>query len=235
MSKTLVIDPGHGGIDPGAVGSGLLEKELNLEIAKMIANRLQQYDVKIHLTREDDIYLSLLERAGIANRLNADYFVSVHINAGGGTGFESYVHTTENPQTTELRRVVHNSVMDFLSTKGIRDRGLKSANFAVLRETNMPAVLLENLFIDNPSDAVYLKDAEFKTELAHAAAAGIAKALNLQKNEQGSSVAWNPSAEVAQLKNSGLIANDHPPNNYVTWGEFAAVMNRLIKRLEKTD
>lgn len=226
--KIIVIDPGHGGNDPGAVGSGLIEKELSLDIAQKIVDELSQYHVEVHLTRNADQSLSLSQRAKFANNLNADFFLSVHINAGGGSGFESYVHTTENPNTVELRRIIHHQIIDYLSSRGIINRGLKSANFAVLRETVMPAVLLEYLFIDHPQDAAMLKDQGFHNLLALATAAGLAKALGLALKE-GRSKDYNPNAEINKLKEAGLIDSPHLASDPITWGEFATVINRLLK------
>lgn len=228
--KIIVIDPGHGGSDPGAMGNGLVEKTLNLAIAKKVVNYLEHYDADIHLTRSDDRYLSLNERSDFANRLNADYFLSVHINAGGGTGFESYVHTSENPGTVELRRIIHNHIMDYLSPRGIRDRGLKSANFAVLRQTVMPAMLMECLFIDNPNDAKILKDEGFLNIFAKATAEGVAKALALSPKGQ---VDYDPMAEIEKLSRAGLINSPHLPSDLLTWGEFATVINRLLEKIKK--
>ncbi|MTI81284.1 MAG: N-acetylmuramoyl-L-alanine amidase [Firmicutes bacterium] len=228
--KTIVIDPGHGGKDPGAVANGLIEKEINLDIAQKVGRSLKDYEAEVHLTRNDDSFVSLTDRANMANQLNADYFVSIHVNAGGGSGFESYIHTTENPGTAELRRIVHNRIMDFLSNKGIRDRGTKSANFSVLRNTIMPAVLLENLFIDNPSEAELLKDEIFRSNLALSITAGVAKALSLNKQQDDSSPSYDP---VLALKETGLIKNYHQPDSNVTWWEFAVVMNRLLERIKK--
>lgn len=233
MSKIIVIDPGHGGRDPGAVGNNLQEKDLTLDISLHIAQQLQSYDVEVHLTRSDDIYLSLSDRVVFANNLKADLFYSVHINAGGGTGFESYVHTTQRPVTVEYQRVIHHKIMDYLIKKGIRDRGTKSANFQVLRQTAMPAVLAEYLFIDTLSDVAFLRDRNFRFEVAAATAQGIAKALELKEKSQSQtpSTSWNPTQEIADLKASGLINTIRQPSDMVTWGEFATVMNRLLARI----
>jgi N-acetylmuramoyl-L-alanine amidase len=180
----LVIDPGHGGKDPGSTGYGLIEKYLTLDSSKRVAAKLQQYeDIEVKLTRDDDRYLSLNERADIANRLNADFFISIHINAGGGTGFESFVHTGSGDKTKTIRTMIHAEIRKFLDAKGIFDRGGKFANFAVLRETNMPAILLENLFIDTAKDAALLKQGQFIDELAGAIVAGLVRAFSLVKKE----------------------------------------------------
>lgn len=133
------------------------------------------------MTRTSDRFVDLDERAAFANDLGADYFFSVHINSGGGTGYESFVHnsTARTSATAKRRAAVHDAAMRFLATKGVPDRGQKTANFAVLRLTNMPAVLTENLFIDSAADANLLKSDAVLRSLARAYAKGIGTALGL--------------------------------------------------------
>lgn len=223
----IVIDMGHGGNDPGASGYGLVEKDVLLRLGGMVVRNLQKYEVDVVATRNEDINMSLSARAQLANNLNADYFCSLHINAGGGTGFESYVYTSASQRSETLRSLLHEDVSRFYKERGFIDRGQKKANFAVLRETRMPAVLLENLFIDNPRDAAHLSDPEFLSDLSGAISGGLVRALKLQPKQ----AAWDPAAEIARLKDSGLIANDHAADAAVTWGEFAAVINRLLDRM----
>ncbi|MDT9027479.1 N-acetylmuramoyl-L-alanine amidase [Rossellomorea yichunensis] len=178
----IVLDPGHGGKDPGATGNGLQEKQLTLTIASKVRALLEeQYIVEAILTRTTDVYVGLSERAQFANGLGADYFVSFHHNAGGGTGFESFIYPgTSGTESGRRQDIVHAEIMKFYAGFGLRDRGQKEANFAVLRETAMPAILLENLFIDHAGDASYLKNYTFIQGLSQALASGIAKAVNLQ-------------------------------------------------------
>ncbi|AKM19367.1 Sporulation-specific N-acetylmuramoyl-L-alanine amidase [[Flavobacterium] thermophilum] len=103
-----VIDPGHGGHDPGAVANGLREKDLTLKIALYTRDYIHElYEgVKVYLTRDKDVFVGLSERADFANRLNADHFCSIHINAGGGKGFESYIYNgsySSKPKTQAFR------------------------------------------------------------------------------------------------------------------------------------
>ncbi|SFQ98720.1 N-acetylmuramoyl-L-alanine amidase [Desulfoscipio geothermicus] len=183
----IVLDPGHGGSDPGAINGKHYEKAFNLTIATETARYLNDnYSAAVHFTRIADTTMGLYERAGYANELNADYFVSLHINAGGGTGFESYIHTSAGSTTHKYRDILHNRIADFYRSKGFPDRGKKSANFAVLRETGMSAVLLENLFIDNGSDLSFLLKSSFLKQLGTAIGDGIARALQLKTKTPGS-------------------------------------------------
>jgi N-acetylmuramoyl-L-alanine amidase len=177
----IVLDAGHGGNDPGAVANGLKEKDLTLTIVKHIGRLLGEYEgVEVHYTRTNDRFLELSERAAIANKLKADYFISVHINAGGSTGFESYVYNGNvSAATVAYQNVIHAEIMKAIGN--VKDRGKKRANYAVLRLTNMPAILTENLFIDNPNDATKLKSEQFLLQVAHGHVQGIVKAFGLKR------------------------------------------------------
>jgi len=181
MMPLVVIDAGHGGKDPGAVGFGLRESDVTLRFALMLRDELGAYEVRVHLTRATDVFLELSERAAIANRLGASLFVSPHCNAGGGTGFESYIYTKAGEATAAIQNAIHGELAAYMAQHGIRDRGKKRANYAVLRETRMAAVLLELAFIDNEHDNRLLRDDGFLRGAAAAAARGIAKALGLRR------------------------------------------------------
>jgi N-acetylmuramoyl-L-alanine amidase len=177
----FVLDPGHGGHDPGAVANGLKEKDLTLAMAKHTGRMLGEYEgVEVIYTRTDDRYLSLEERAEIANKVGADFFLSFHVNAGGGTGFESYIYNGNvSAKTIAYQNVIHGEIMRAIGN--VTDRGKKRANYAVLRLTNMPAILTENLFIDNANDAAKLKSDQFLQQIAYGHVIGLEKAFGLKK------------------------------------------------------
>ena len=183
MTKKVMIDPGHGGHDGGAQGNGLSEEKLTLAIAKYIKEYLDSYEgVETQLTRSDDRFLELSERAELANRAGSDLFISIHINSSSGTagdGFETYIYNGPISQATQAaQNVIHAEV---LRTGLFNDRGKKKANFAVLRRTDMPAILTESGFINNPSNAKILKDDANLRKIAGAHTMGIAKFLGLKK------------------------------------------------------
>lgn len=197
MKKVIVIDPGHGGIDPGAMANGLLEKNLNLDICRRLVEKLAPYEADIILTRDSDTSVNLKTRAEIANLAAADFFLSIHCNAGGGEGFESYVHIAAPATTLGIREILHREVARFFLERNIADRGMKAADFAVLRLSKMPAVLLELLFVDHPRDAELLQSGVFLNSLAAAAAQGVAAALNLDlKQDQGGSTPMGTPVKV---------------------------------------
>jgi N-acetylmuramoyl-L-alanine amidase len=181
----LMIDPGHEGVeknlDPGAVANGLKEADLTLKIAKHIYDMLSEYEgVQVRMTRTGNQRLTLSQRAKMANDWGADFFLSIHINAGGGTGFESYIYNGKvSPATIAYQNVVHQEIMKAIGN--VTDRGKKRANYAVLRETKMPAILTENLFIDNTNDAAKLKSEQFLQQIAYGHVQGIVKAFGLKK------------------------------------------------------
>lgn len=178
----IFIDPGHGGSDPGATAFGLKEKDICLKIALTLEQLLHPYGgLQTRLSRKRDETMSLQARTQMANRWGADYLVSIHINAGGGTGFESFIHNgsyINKADTNRLRGYVHESI---IKTTKFKDRGQKEANFHMLRESNMSAILTENGFIDHPKDAKQLQRDAFLTDIAKAHAHGIANAFNLEK------------------------------------------------------
>lgn len=177
-----MLDPGHGGNDPGAVGNGLKEKDINLKIAKLAKEYLDTY-YEGHdtvLTRTGDTTMSLKDRTDQANMWGADLFLSIHVNAGGGTGYEDFIHTSlsDTSKTAAIRDVIHRNIADAMVW---RNRGKKKANFHVLRETSMSAMLTENGFIDNEYDAQALSTPSYLYRLATAHGEGLAKAFNLKK------------------------------------------------------
>jgi len=182
--KVIIIDPGHGGNDPGAVNKEQFEKVYNLAIAKKIQANLQNnYEVTVIMTRTGDTTVSLEERTNLANSKNAELFVSIHQNIGGGEGFESYVHQRAGAETKRIQNVLHASVAAVMSKYGARDRGQKQADFHILRETKKSAVLLEVLFMDNEKNLALLKREDFQNELSIAIAQGIAQSLSLPKKQ----------------------------------------------------
>ncbi|SDI19569.1 N-acetylmuramoyl-L-alanine amidase [Alteribacillus persepolensis] len=184
--KTIVFDAGHGGHDNGANGFGLYEKDLCEDRVKRMKIILEnEYEnVKIILTRSDDTFLELRERAQIANRAGADVFISDHKNAfnGKARGFESFIwNGGVGAATRSLQNIVHRSVYNKIKKYDIPDRGTKQANFSVLRNTKMSAILLEEAFIDNRADNNLLQKKEFSEAYCRGVVEGLAEFLGLKK------------------------------------------------------
>ncbi|GER66740.1 sporulation-specific N-acetylmuramoyl-L-alanine amidase [Weizmannia acidilactici] len=176
----LFLDPGHGGKDPGATGNGLEEKDITLVIGKKIRTILtNDYEnVSVKMSRTTDTFISLEDRTDTANSWGADYFLSIHINSGAGTGFESYVYPDVCSPTTTYQKTIHQEV---LKLNDLQDRGRKEADLHVLRESRMPALLTENGFIDRASDAAKMKQNSWIEDVAQGHVNGLAKAFGLKK------------------------------------------------------
>ncbi|MGS2777477.1 N-acetylmuramoyl-L-alanine amidase family protein [Robertmurraya sp. GLU-23] len=204
----IFIDPGHGGVDPGAVGNGIQEKNITLQISNNLREILvNEYEgVSVRMSRSGDETLTLNQRTNIANQWGADFLYSIHINSGGGTGYEDYIYSglSGSSRTAQMQRTIHSEIM---ARNNMIDRGMKKADFHMLRETNMDAVLTENGFIDNPSDAAKMKSATWIESVARGHAVGLEKVYNLTKK---SGVQSQPQTTVA----SGLI-------RYIYTGGFA--------------
>jgi len=173
---SIVIDPGHGGKDPGAVTKGnIYEKDMNLHRAFHTALMLSiiDDDIPVVLTRTKDVDLSLQERVLIASQNKAKFFVSIHHNAGGGTGFETFIRKNPTNEDRELQEMVHGSVKPLLSLFGIRDRGMKAGDYYVLNNAPCPALLVEFGFLDNDKDLNYLTDPVVMSFLCLAIASGL--------------------------------------------------------------
>ncbi|MEH7200263.1 N-acetylmuramoyl-L-alanine amidase [Priestia megaterium] len=182
--KKIYLDAGHGGADAGAVGTnGLYEKNLVLKIQQYLISYLNSTysDFTIKTTRTTDVFLSLSQRASQANSWGADAFMSIHVNAGGGTGYEDYVYRSASNASKTFQSIVHGQVQPALLSYNHPNRGRKSANYAVLRLTNMPAVLTEIAFIDNSTDATLLQNEAFLKSMGESYAKGIAVYLNLPR------------------------------------------------------
>jgi N-acetylmuramoyl-L-alanine amidase len=177
----LYLDPGHGGSDPGASGNGLNEKDITLDIALKIRTILvNNYEnIEVKMSRTSDMAKNLSQRTNEANAWGADYYLSVHINAGGGTGYEDYIYinVSDSSTTAKYQDIIHAEV---IKMNQLHDRGKKKANFHVLRESKMPAFLSENGFIDHPQDAALMKQTSWRQNVAQGYANGIAKAFSLK-------------------------------------------------------
>jgi N-acetylmuramoyl-L-alanine amidase len=162
----VVIDPGHGGSDPGHLSSNkklLAEKELNLLIAKKVGGYIEQYlkNVTVIYTRTDDSYPSLDDRVAKANNAKADYFISIHCNANARSnvhGTESHVHSMSSKKSVEMAKAFEK---EFSSRAGRHSRGVKDSDdreysLQVLKYTNMTSVLVECGFLTNEKEANYL-------------------------------------------------------------------------------
>ncbi|MGE5582025.1 MAG: N-acetylmuramoyl-L-alanine amidase family protein, partial [Bacillota bacterium] len=173
VNKTFIIDPGHGGQDNGASGKkGTLEKELNLEVSLRLKDLLEEAGAKVVLTRLDDTFISLYERAFLANFLMADFFISVHTNSHPKIQTEG-IEVFYYPNHSHARPLATNILDAMVRETGLKKLTVKTNNFAVIRETQMPGVLLELGFLSNPQEELTLSSDEFKNNAAQGIFRGI--------------------------------------------------------------
>ena len=179
----IYISAGHGGRFPGCAHHGMVEKDINLDMALAIVKHLSKYECNIKLARTTDVTKRITERTTEANAWPADLVVDLHYNGSNdprARGFETYVHPSIplGNRTEEIRATIHNEIFGELLGK-TPDRGTKTANFQVLRDTDMAAVLIEYLFLSNKDDAALVEPT--REALAEATARGIAIAFDLKK------------------------------------------------------
>ena len=190
--NVVFLDPGHGGRDPGAVYNGLREKDLNMSIYRKLRSELEKLGYTVLTSRDSDVYVDYVtERSEMVNKTDADVFISIHFNATGvpganRSGVETYIYEPDddikprinkvahdNPvrlsESKRLAENIHNSVV---SVAGANDRGVHGSNYAVLRETIKPAVLLELGYIDSP-EYKKISDDKYQNKLVEGIVTGL--------------------------------------------------------------
>ncbi|WP_392453153.1 GBS Bsp-like repeat-containing protein [Streptococcus parasuis] len=192
-SYTIYVDPGHGGVDSGASYGGVYEKNLALSVANKLKANLIQLGYQVLMTRTADYNVDFkTERSKMANQSNADLFISIHFNATGlassnATGIETYWYQYDPEYQPKINAAMHNDLTrldeseilanqvqaSLISGTGAVNRGVRRDTFAVLRETAIPAILVELGFMDNPSDLQKIKEDAYQTKLANALVQGI--------------------------------------------------------------
>ncbi|NQL77410.1 cell wall hydrolase [Streptococcus suis] len=192
-SYTVYIDPGHGGRDSGASYGGVHEKNLALSVSNKLRENLLKYGINVLMTRTGDYDVDFkTERSRMTNASNADLFISIHFNATGAgvsnaTGIETYWYQYNPEYQPKINKEMHNNPTrlaesEILANKvqesliketGAVNRGVRRETFAVLRETAIPAILVELGFMDNPSELQVIKQDSYHTRLAKALAQGV--------------------------------------------------------------
>lgn len=225
----VVLDPGHGGSDPGASANGLIEKSLNLNIALACKRELEQYNgVTVYMTRDSDVSVGLKERADKAKAWGADVFVSLHMNSAsaGANGVEVYYpNSNYNPDVHKEGKSLAEQIRQQLVSLGLGDRGIKEDpstingsypdgsrvdGYQVIRYCKLngiPGIIVEHAFLTNPEDASKLKDSDFVRRLGVADAAGIANYFGLSKGVSVKIENKDDFDGTAEVKANGLGHN----------------------------
>ena len=197
--KVIFLDPGHGGKDPGAQYLGLKEKDLNLQVSQQLKTKLESLGYTVIMSRSTDVFVDFVtERSRMSNETNADMFISIHFNAtghgldSGEDGIQTYMYQPtgnipsvinkkwhDNPTrlkySYKLGSYIHQSV---LAATQAKDAGLLAKSFAVLRETNKPAVLLELGYMDDSKESKKIRTKEYQQKLVDGIVQGIQQYYN---------------------------------------------------------
>jgi len=243
----IILDGGHGYNTSGkrTVDGKMREWEFNNATAKYTAEYLNDYknvEIKFVQDTTGKTDVPLTTRTNIANAWNADVYVAIHANASGGgswdeaNGIETYTYITEDKEAVALANKVQNAL---IKATGRKNRGVKTADFHVLRETNMTAILIECGFMSNKEEAQLLQTADYRKTVAKAIAEGIANQYNLQRK------AVKTAAERTATKETSVVYQAHIQN--IGWqeqkknGETAGTTGRSLRlealtvKLENTD
>lgn len=217
----IVLDAGHGGSDSGAVGNGIKESDINLKIARYCKEELEKYyGVKVIMTRDSDTRVGLEDRSAIARDAGADFFISFHINSGGGTGAEVWIPAVNDSWHSSFHEIgdaIGSDILSKLSALGLNNRGTKfdyytlnggryypdgspADSLSVIRNCRLygiPAILVEHGFIDRASDANILKDDNKLAAMGKADAEAIASYFGLSKEQR-------PVVEASWMRNGEI-------------------------------
>ncbi len=192
--RRIMVDPGHGGNDPGAIGAtGVRESDVNLAVSLKLRDKLTDLGAEVRMTRETDRSVAppgssrseeLQARVALANAWPAEVFVSVHANSNenrAAHGTETYHGRNASQASKNLARAVH---QEMVSATGFRDRGVKEAGFYVITHTTMPAILVETGFLSNPVEEGHLAKPEMQEKIAQAITNGVTEVFGAKVQEE---------------------------------------------------
>jgi N-acetylmuramoyl-L-alanine amidase len=243
-AMTVVIDPGHGGHDPGAIGiHGLKEKDINLDIAKKLEQQLKSMGYDTIMTREADIFLSLQERVAFANQSGGDIFVSIHANAHSNSNakgtlvlyYDDAYPNASYPASSTMRlltaenKALAQSIQDhIIGQVHTVDRGIVPSVVFVVRNGLMPSVLVETAFVSNEQDAKLLNMESFRANVAKGIAIGISQYQPPIFYDVHNH--WAKES-ILSLEKLGIVKGNNGafyPNQQMTRAEFIAMLDRLL-------
>lgn len=179
----IILDPGHGGTDEGAKIHYFMEKRLTLMTTLLVRKYLEEMGYRVIMTRSKDVFIPLHRRVSIANKTKAVLFASVHYNSSPSTeahGIEIFYHNgSDTKRAKESKKLATSVLTELVSSTTAYSRGVKSGNFHVIRETSMPAILVEGGFMTNNEERTNLRDKSYLEKIANGIAIGIDKYLKL--------------------------------------------------------
>lgn len=227
MSKKIFIDPGHGGIDSGAVAFGLVEKDINLKVAKFLYSELKAYGFDVKMSRETDMFVDLRTIPRLANSWGANLLVSVHHNAaaGKGDGWE-IIHSIKKDDPGKIIAELIGEQFMRIDQNKRRIFSKESDNypgndyFTVIRYAEMPAIITEFAFLDSEDRFIIDEETEQKKE-AIAIAAGIANFFGYRKQDH-----W-AERYYRYLNDKGIVIHDRRFDEPATRGDVMALLARI--------
>ncbi len=179
----IILDPGHGGTDEGAKIHYFMEKRLTLMTTLLVRKYLEEMGYRVIMTRSKDVFIPLHRRVSIANKTKAVLFASIHYNSSPSTeahGIEIFYHNgSDSKRVKESKKLATSVLSELVSNTTAHSRGVKSGNFHVIRETSMPAILVEGGFMTNNEERTNLRDKRYLEKIAKGIALGIDKYLKL--------------------------------------------------------
>lgn len=184
---TVILDPGHGGEDPGMVLGRIYEKDINLQIAEKLRALLIDRGCNVFTTRDDDTYISLEDRIKLTEKKKADLFLSIHLNAVDedtvSSGIESYCNDSSCPGSRQLAEAVQSETVNETCA---RDRGVKGeSNLYVVRKSKIPSCLIEAGFLTSDVERPLLLSDDYQNKIAEGIACGIQRYLTESKERNG--------------------------------------------------
>ncbi|MCS7458730.1 N-acetylmuramoyl-L-alanine amidase [Paenibacillus doosanensis] len=249
FAAKIVVDAGHGGSDPGAVGvNGLYEKTVNLDIARKLKDFLTQQGYEVAMSRTDDTYVSLKDRVDFTNAQHADLFVSVHANSyfdPASRGAMVLYYDSAYPQadypaspqmaalTPESRKLAQSVLDKFVETTGTSSLGLMESSVYVVRMGTIPSILVETAFLSNAQDADLLASDKARTQMAKAIALGIENYMPLDgKSAVFTDIRGHWASEpIARLQQLGIIdgvGSQFQPDRELTRAEWVTLLDRVF-------
>lgn len=183
LKPLIILDAGHGGEDEGAKVHTFMEKRLALTTSFLVRQHLEELGYRVIMTRSKDIFVPLAHRVAIANKAKGSLFVSVHFNSSSrpeAHGIEIFYFDSKEMWRTKASKRLANCILHrILGQIDAASRGVKQGNFHVIRETDMPAVLVEGGFMTNKEERIHLRDKDYLDRLAKGIAQGIDKYMKM--------------------------------------------------------
>lgn len=227
----ICIDPGHGGIDSGAINNYLKEKDINLKIAIKTKSILEDYGFSAYATRINDVYDSPKKKAIKSNKLKANVLISVHCNFSldkKEDGIETVFDNT-NTESKKLAKIVQENMVDFT---GRHDRGIKAREDLILfNYADMPSVVIKVGFISNEKERRLLQYECFQNDIANSILKSVCQFFNVEykKNISEETIpVWKTDSE-RWLREKGFLKKEHDPLEMVDIGMLGEILKRYFK------